>query len=275
MDKVQREVPQEERCVVGGDLNGHIGQDNGGVRRVHGGREGAPERVKSTFSCTEEVEDCKVRQGERVGAQHSPVVAKLAVRTRRSGVVRGEPRIRWWKLRDEAVRQEYKRKVLERIDNKEDVDQWWKMNSEVIKGMAEEVLGKKPKNGKESWWWSPNCNEKIERKKEMKKAYDKELTEERKVMLKEANNEAKRAVAQGGQQCCRGSALSPYLFNLLVDVLVEEVTKEAPWSMLFADDIVLVADSGEKLQEKLELWRGLLEDYGLKVGKEKTGVPGV
>ncbi|KAK3865434.1 hypothetical protein Pcinc_028962 [Petrolisthes cinctipes] len=79
----------------------------------------------------------------------------------------------------------------------------WKMNSKVIKGMAEEVLGKKPKNGKESWWWSPDCNEKIERKKEMKKAYDKELTEERKVMLKEANNEAKRAVAQGGQQCCR------------------------------------------------------------------------
>ncbi|KAK3865435.1 hypothetical protein Pcinc_028963 [Petrolisthes cinctipes] len=73
----------------------------------------------------------------------------------------------------------------------------------------------------------------------------------------------------------QGSALSPYLFNLLVDVLVEEVTKEAPWSMLFADDIVLVADSGEKLQEKLELWRGLLEDYGLKVSKEKTGVPGV
>ncbi|KAK3871346.1 hypothetical protein Pcinc_023496 [Petrolisthes cinctipes] len=67
-----------------------------------------------------------------------------------------------------------------------------------------------------------------------------------------------------------GSALSPYLFILLMDVLVEEVTKEAPWSMLFADDIILVSESHEELQERLELWRGLLEDYGLKVSRQKT-----
>ncbi|XP_076044683.1 uncharacterized protein LOC143027299 [Oratosquilla oratoria] len=68
----------------------------------------------------------------------------------------------------------------------------------------------------------------------------------------------------------QGSDLSPYLFNLLIDVLVEEVTKEAPWSMLFVDDIVLVSESREELQERLELWRGLLEDYGLKVSRRKT-----
>ena len=68
----------------------------------------------------------------------------------------------------------------------------------------------------------------------------------------------------------QGSALSPYLFNLLMDVMVEEVTKEAPWRMIFADDIVLISESHEKLQERLELWRGLLEDYGLKVSRQKT-----
>ena len=67
----------------------------------------------------------------------------------------------------------------------------------------------------------------------------------------------------------QGSALSPYLFNLM-DVLVEEVTKEAPWSMLFAEDIVLVSESLEELQERLELWKGLLEDYGLRVSRQKT-----
>ncbi|XP_076047213.1 uncharacterized protein LOC143028728 [Oratosquilla oratoria] len=66
------------------------------------------------------------------------------------------------------------------------------------------------------------------------------------------------------------STLSPYLFNLLTDVLVEEVTKEAPWSMLFAHDIVFVSESRDELQERLELWRGLLEDYGLKVSRQKT-----
>ena len=38
MDEVQRKAPPEEKCVVGGDLNGHIGQDNDGVRRVHGSK---------------------------------------------------------------------------------------------------------------------------------------------------------------------------------------------------------------------------------------------
>ncbi|XP_076041788.1 uncharacterized protein LOC143025674 [Oratosquilla oratoria] len=122
-------------------------------------------------------------QGECVGKQHSPVLAKLVVRTRRSGGVRGKPRIRWWRLKDETVQQEFKKKTLERIGRLEDVDLWWKMNSDVIRRTAEEVLGKssgkKPRNCKESWWWSPNCKEKIEKKEEMKKAYDKERTEER------------------------------------------------------------------------------------------------
>lgn len=601
MDEVQMETPLEERCVVGGDFNGHIGQNNDGVRRIHGGK-GMGERntdgekaldfavafdmaILNTFFTKnsyrtyrsgnresqidfllyrrdniKEVEDCKVLQGERVGPQHSPVVAKLVVKTRRTRVERGEPRIKWWKLKDEVVRQKFKSKTLQRIEKSEDVSQWWKWNSEVIRSTAEEVLGKssgkKSRNGREYWWWSPNCKEKIEKKKELKKAYDRERTEEGTAMLKDINKEAKRAVAQaraaalqdmyedletkegqkgifklakernkstkdlkpirqikdkngrvltdpviirrrwrdyyeellnhenprlrrgegvgmegeiepisevevrealkkmkngkavgpdqipaevwkslgeegirllteflnmvmikeiipnewresllvpifkvkGDIQSCnnyravkltshtmkllervldkrlreetevcseqfgfmkgrgtmdavfalrqvmesyrdkqrelymsfidlenaydwvprsevwrsmrskgvkekyvkvvqdmyrevttrvkstvgttepfpvrvglhQGSVLSPYLFNLLMDVLVEEVTKEAPWSMLFADDIVLVSESREELQERLELWRGLLEDYGLKVSRQKT-----
>ena len=34
----------------------------------------------------------------------------------------------------------------------------------------------------------------------------------------------------------QGSALSPYLFLILMDVLTERVRKEAPESMLFADE---------------------------------------
>lgn len=50
------------------------------------------------------------------------------------------------------------------------------------------------------------------------------------------------------------STLSLYFFNLLMDVpVVEEVTKEAPRSMLFWDNIVLVSKCRENLQERLEL----------------------
>ena len=68
----------------------------------------------------------------------------------------------------------------------------------------------------------------------------------------------------------QGSAFSPYQFNLLMEVLVEEVVSEAPWSMLFADDIVLIAESRRDLQERLELWRRSLEEYGLRVSRTKT-----
>ena len=68
----------------------------------------------------------------------------------------------------------------------------------------------------------------------------------------------------------QGSSLSPYLFILLMDVLLGEMFKEAPWTMLFADDIVLVAERQDDLQERFEACRRSLEEYGLKVSREKT-----
>jgi hypothetical protein len=46
----------------------------------------------------------------------------------------------------------------------------------------------------------------------------------------------------------QGSALSPYLFALVMD----EVTRD-PWCMLFADDVVLVDESQAGVNRKLEL----------------------
>ena len=40
----------------------------------------------------------------------------------------------------------------------------------------------------------------------------------------------------------QGSALCPYLFLLLVDVLTEDVRKDVPGSVMFTDDIVLCGD---------------------------------
>ena len=47
----------------------------------------------------------------------------------------------------------------------------------------------------------------------------------------------------------QGSALSPYLFLLLMDVLTEDVRKDVPESMLFADDIVLCGDDETDMTE--------------------------
>ena len=68
----------------------------------------------------------------------------------------------------------------------------------------------------------------------------------------------------------QGSALSPYLFLILMDVLTERVRKEAPESMLFADDIVLCGDKDVDMTEYLESWRKALEERGMRVSRPKT-----
>ena len=63
------------------------------------------------------------------------------------------------------------------------------------------------------------------------------------------------------------SALSPFLFILILDIVTEEIREETPWAMLFADDLVLCDQSKENMEERLENWRGCLEDAGLKVSR--------
>ncbi|KAK3518002.1 hypothetical protein QTP70_030316 [Hemibagrus guttatus] len=63
----------------------------------------------------------------------------------------------------------------------------------------------------------------------------------------------------------QGSALSPFLFAMVMDQLSEEVRQESPWTMMFADDIVICSESREQVEESLERWRFALERRGMKV----------
>ena len=67
----------------------------------------------------------------------------------------------------------------------------------------------------------------------------------------------------------QGSALSPYLFNLIMDVISAEVRDEDPLSMLFANDIILSSSQCEKVEKKLEEWRKVMEEGGLKISRRK------
>nr|GFB11239.1 retrovirus-related Pol polyprotein LINE-1 [Tanacetum cinerariifolium] len=63
----------------------------------------------------------------------------------------------------------------------------------------------------------------------------------------------------------QGSSISPYLFTLILDELSRGIQENIPWCMIFADDIVLIAESTERLNNKLESWRKTLEDNGLRL----------
>jgi hypothetical protein len=68
----------------------------------------------------------------------------------------------------------------------------------------------------------------------------------------------------------QGSALSPYLFALVMDEVTKNIQGGIPWCMLFADDVVLMDTSITGVDQKLELWRQTLESKGFMLSRSKT-----
>ena len=66
----------------------------------------------------------------------------------------------------------------------------------------------------------------------------------------------------------QGSALSPFLFSMIMDRPTYEVRREPPWTMLFVDDIVC-EETREEVEQRLESWKYALE-RGMKVNRSKT-----
>ncbi|XP_070010477.1 uncharacterized protein [Nicotiana sylvestris] len=66
------------------------------------------------------------------------------------------------------------------------------------------------------------------------------------------------------------SALSPFLFALVLDALTHHIQREVPWCRLFADDTVLIDESRASVNDRLEVWRHALESKGFKLSRTKT-----
>jgi len=67
----------------------------------------------------------------------------------------------------------------------------------------------------------------------------------------------------------QGSTLSLYLLTLVLYVLTEHIQELAPRCMLFADDVVLLGESREELNGRLETWRQALVAYGFRLSRSK------
>ena len=53
----------------------------------------------------------------------------------------------------------------------------------------------------------------------------------------------------------QGSALSPFLLAVIMDRITDKVRKEPPWTIFFADDIVICDNTREEVKRRLESWR--------------------
>ena len=60
----------------------------------------------------------------------------------------------------------------------------------------------------------------------------------------------------------QGSALSPFLFAIIMDALTDGIRKNTPHQMMFADDVALCATDKNSLEDDLEIWREALENRG-------------
>ena len=69
----------------------------------------------------------------------------------------------------------------------------------------------------------------------------------------------------------QGSVLSPLLFIIVLVVITCDIQAPVPWCILFADNIILIADESQnEVNVKLEQWRTSLEGYGLRLSRSKT-----
>jgi hypothetical protein len=70
----------------------------------------------------------------------------------------------------------------------------------------------------------------------------------------------------------QGSVLSPLLFIIVMQAVSKHVSTGLPWELLYADDLVLMAESEEELRQKLIDWKTAMEQKGLRVNIGKTKV---
>ena len=70
----------------------------------------------------------------------------------------------------------------------------------------------------------------------------------------------------------QGSVLSPLLFIIVMEALSQEFRTGCPWELLYADDLVIVAETLDELKSQLKQWKNGLESKELKVNVGKTKV---
>ena len=70
----------------------------------------------------------------------------------------------------------------------------------------------------------------------------------------------------------QGSVLSPLLFIIAMEAFSREFRCGFPWDMLYADNLIIMAESLEKLIEQFTVWKDSLESKGLQVNMAKTKI---
>ena len=85
----------------------------------------------------------------------------------------------------------------------------------------------------------------------------------------DARTQIKTSVGVTGKITVR-VGLSPYLIDMILDVMARGTKEQHPFCMLFADDKVLCSTRREQGTWKLEEWITAMEERGLKISRKNT-----
>jgi len=69
-----------------------------------------------------------------------------------------------------------------------------------------------------------------------------------------------------------GSALSPLLFVIVMEAIFREFRVALPWELLYADDLVVIAETEEDLIKRLNEWKNNIENRSVRVNMNNTKV---
>ena len=61
----------------------------------------------------------------------------------------------------------------------------------------------------------------------------------------------------------QGSVLSPLLFVIVMEAIPREFRVALPWELLYADDLVVIAETEEDLIKRLHEWKNNVQNRGM------------
>ena len=127
-------------------------------------------------------------------------MAELEVKATRQRRAEGRKHIRWWKLKDEKVKENFMRCVVDILSNGSEVmttniDEWCEETARQIRTCGEEICGRssgKKKPALESWWWHEETEKAVKEKKDRLKTWKRTSAERDRQEYKLAKATAKK-----------------------------------------------------------------------------------
>ena len=102
-----------------------------------GGRQSQIDFLMCRRQQLNEVKNCKVISGESVAAQHRVLVLDWEIKcSKRRIPEQVTPKIKWWRLKEDNLKIQFREKVLSERRLLENVQEWWDENSTAILGKS-------------------------------------------------------------------------------------------------------------------------------------------